>query len=168
MTDKTYISNKEVEKHCTSIGREMALDKWQPDYIVGITRGGLMPANLLSQLLSVPMYALNVSMRDNAGNAESNSWMAEDALNEMKILIVDDINDTGETLQWIMEDWERSNRPQSAEWDATWGKNVRFATVINNESSAFTEIAYSGTTINKAEHDTWVVFPWEDWWTAKP
>ena len=51
---------------------------WRPDYIVGLTRGGLIPAVWLSEYLDIPMHTLEVKLRDHS-NTESNLWMAEDA-----------------------------------------------------------------------------------------
>jgi hypoxanthine phosphoribosyltransferase len=85
-------------------------DRWVPDYVVGITRGGLTPANLISQYLDVPMETLKVSLREGSESCETNCWMQEDALANRNILIVDDINDSGATLNWIRDDWGQSVR----------------------------------------------------------
>ena len=46
-----------------------------------------------------------------------------------------------------------------------WSKNVRVAVLYDNESSrSELNIDYSAVTINKAAEDSWIVFPWEDWW----
>jgi xanthine phosphoribosyltransferase len=142
----------------------MNKDNWRPDYIVGLTRGGLVPANMLSQYLDIPMHTLKVSLRDDNFDPESNLWMAEDAYEGKNILVVDDINDTGATLNWIKEDWPSGCLPNDERWESTWGTNVRFAVLVDNQDSKFHNIDYSGIDINKAEEDVWVVFPWENWW----
>ena len=96
--------------------REMHHDSWTPDYIVGLTRGGLPLAVMLSHYLDKPMHALNASFRDNLTGPESNAWMAEDAfgydkIRKKDILIIDDINDSGHTLNWIIDDWQRRESP---------------------------------------------------------
>ena len=45
---KVYYIRKQVEGACLEIARQMSEHQWRPDYIVGLTRGGLVPANLLS------------------------------------------------------------------------------------------------------------------------
>ena len=180
---QVYYTHATVNTWLHNIMREMARDNWKPDYVVGLTRGGLVPAVMLSHYLSVPMNTLKVSLRDD-GDTESNLWMAEDALGHMteeeqilaaamccpkertKILIVDDINDTGSTLQWIKDDWQSSCMPNNPDWGSVWGNNVRVAVMVNNEASAFTA-DYAGININKNEEPQWSVFPWEEWWDSR-
>ena len=182
MSRKVFYKDSTVKGWVHEIIRSMAKDDWRPDYVVGLTRGGLVPALMLSQYLDVPMETLKVSFRDDNANPESNLWMAEDAFGYVpetdkvladfdyslcakKILIVDDINDTGATLHWIQEDWRSSCLPMHDRWEDVWGHNVRTAVLINNEASEFTDVDYAGLNINKMEDPIWCVFPWEDWWT---
>jgi hypoxanthine phosphoribosyltransferase len=168
---KIYYTWRQVEGACLEIARQLYQDDWRPDYIVGITRGGAIPAVLLSQHLDVPMNALKVSLRDSS-DTESNCWMAEDAYGYngdvgkqvcKNILIIDDINDTGSTIAWIKQDWQSSCLPNDNRWNCVWGHNVRFATLTNNIASKET-VDYSVWEVNKAEEDCWLVYPWEDFW----
>jgi len=160
--DHTNLTYKDVECLSQDILRQMTQDSWMPDYIVGITRGGLLPAVLISQYLNVPMETLKVSLRDDSREQEHNLWMPEDAAKGKNILIVDDINDSGATLNWIKEDW--SDSVASADWDNIWNTNVRVAVLINNGPSKFKRIDYSALEINKLEDPRWVNFPYEGWW----
>ena len=169
---KIYYTWSDVESQTQEILRQIALSDWRPDYVVGLTRGGLTPANLISQYLEVPMECLKVSLRD-GGQTESNCWMAEDAYgykstddqDPKRILIVDDINDSGATLNWIREDWQSSCMPDDTDrWDSIWGGTTRFAVMVNNEASDFKDVNYVGQSINKLEESIWCVFPWEEWW----
>ena len=117
---------------------------------------------MLSHYMGVPMETLKVSLRD--GDFSTNCWMADDAFSGKKILVVDDINDTGATLAWIQQDWRASSYPSDETWNKmVWHKNVRFAVLVNNTASP-AQVDYSGHEINKAEDDSWIVFPWENWW----
>ena len=164
-TPKKYYSLDQVQGFVLEIARRMQHDQWKPDYIVGITRGGLVPATLLSHYLNVRLETLNVSLRDKFGDMgpETNCWMAEDAFAKKNILIVDDINDSGAALKWIKEDWQSSCLPDNVNWNDVWHNNVRFAVLINNEASK-ADINYSSCDVNKSEKDEWFVFPWEEWW----
>jgi hypoxanthine phosphoribosyltransferase len=84
-----------------------------------------------------------------------------------KILIVDDINDEGSTLNWIKSDWAASTAGviDSSGWDDIWGITLRIAVLYDNESSRCElPISYSAVDINKSVEDQWIVFPWESWW----
>jgi xanthine phosphoribosyltransferase len=177
---KTYYSWKEVQGACLEIIRQINKDDWRPDYIVGISRGGLVPAVLISQYTGIPMKTLMVSLRD-GGDCVSDLGMAEDAFGYVmegarehehipykgsvakNILIVDDINDQGSTIAWIKKDWEAGCFPDNDRWDHVWGQNVRFATLTNNLASK-ESVDYSVWEVNKAEEDCWLVYPWEDFW----
>ena len=160
---KVYYTWEQVEGACLDIARQMSAHDWKPDYIVGITRGGLVPANLLSQYTGIKMCSLDVSLRD-GGDCVSNCGMAEDAYEGKKILIVDDINDQGSTVNWIKKDWQDSCHPSAIRWPNIWGDNVRFAFLTQNWSSTFREPDYYVWSVNKREEDCWLVYPWEDFW----
>ena len=168
--NKIYLTWRDVEHHTQEILRQICSDSWRPDYVVGLTRGGLVPANLISQYLGCRMETLKVSLRDDT-ECESNLWMAEDAFGHnmehpKNILIVDDINDTGATLNYIREDWPSGCFPDNPRWTEVWGSNVRVAVLVDNESSmSEIPVSYSAVDINKAEQDSWIVFPWESWWS---
>lgn len=178
--EKRKISWHEFQGLVGKICRDITNSGWRPDYIVGITRGGLLPAVMISQYFNVPCETLKVSLRDHGGEnpTESNLWMAEDAFGyenydpmasgngKKKILIVDDINDTGATINWILDDWPSGCLPDHENWKTVFGHNVKFATVFDNlASNAKVKMDYVGEEINKAERDVWIDFPFEDWWT---
>ena len=196
MTFKKYYSWQDVEHMVSDICRQITLSGWRPDYVVGITRGGNVPATMISQYFGCRCEALKVKLRDveDGESCESNCWMAEDAfgyeehqLNElqgdisasagedilqrdikgMNILIVDDINDTGATFNWIMDDWQSSCLPNNDRWDNVWGNNVRFAVLTDNLSSEFNHcVSYYADEVNKAEDPVWLVYSWEEWWKS--
>ena len=137
-----------------NIMRQVTIDLFRPDYVVGITRGGLVPALMISHYLNIPMHTLKVSLRSDPPDTESNSWMAEDAFGYVSpedqaiiksrwdpkkrknILIVDDINDSGATFDWIKQDWIGSCFPDEKEvWNSVWNHNVKFAVLVDNETS---------------------------------
>ncbi len=191
--NKLIINQHELKGLVSKICRDITISGWRPDYIVGITRGGLIPAVMISQYFNIPMHTLGVSLRDGSGG-ESNLWMAEDALGPnsrerfvenpvdvagileaasdllengtyKEILLVDDINDSGATFNWIMNDWPSGCFPEDPAWEEVWNNNVKFAVLVDNlASKCNVKMDFVGREINKAENDVWVDFPWEDWW----
>jgi len=179
--NKKHYNWEDVHKTAAHIALQMYKDNWRPDYIVGITRGGMPLAVILSHMLDIPCNALKVSLRDDDRESESNCWMAEDAFGYLQaydrdgifekstnhpdkkknILIVDDINDTGATFNWIKQDWQSGCLPDHPNWDTVWGQNVRFAVMTENLSSDFGEVRYYWDEVNKAEEDIWLVYPYE-------
>lgn len=183
--NKRIIKFKEFKTLVLKICNDIQRQHWRPDYIVGITRGGLLPAVMISHYLKVPMNTLNISLRDNKFEPESNLWMAEDAFGYVSvgdreftegdtsdislrknILIVDDINDSGETINWILNDWPSGCLPNDPAWKNIWNNNVKFAVVFDNlASKSKIAVDFCGEEINKAENDVWIEFPFEEWWT---
>ncbi len=152
MDTKRYVGWPTIDDYVNRVSFEMYKDNFRPDYIVGLTRGGLMPAVYMSHRLDIPMHALKVSLRDHI-DTDDNLWMQDDAREGKKILVLDDINDTGATLNWIVNDWKLNQTPQH---------NVKFAVLFDNLSSGFCqEVDYCATEIDKSEKDEWIVFPWE-------
>lgn len=192
--NKLILTNKNLKNLVVKICRDIGNSQWRPDYVVGINRGGLVPAVMISHYLNVPMKTLHVSLRD-GGECVSDCGMAEDALgypkqeryikdaenigaildatsnlleqgdNFKNILIVDDINDTGATFNWIIKDWPSICLSDDPDWEHVWNNNVKFAVLVDNlASKCSVGMDFVGMEINKAEKDVWVEFPYEAWW----
>ena len=171
MNTRNITWNK-FDRCVVEIAKQMYRENWKPDYIVGIGRGGLPLAVALSNHIDVPCYSVDISLRDHA-MTESNCWIPEDIVGysgpAKQVLVVDDINDTGATFKWLINDWQRSvpdtaiNRHGECKtWKQVFDdRSVRFATLVDNYASEFTDVNYSAISVNKTENDIWFVFPWE-------
>ena len=124
--------------------------KWQPDYIVAIARGGLVPSTYLSHMLGVPMKCITWQLRDGSIR-ESLPWHALEP--NSQILIVDDINDSGNTFSEILQDIREKNRVSAQKLK----QNVKTAALWERSSSKF-RVDFS---MNTTDTDNWITFPWE-------
>ena len=50
------------------------LGDWEPEAIVGLTRGGLIPAVQFSHMFNVKLYTLNISLRDGKAPSTKFDW----------------------------------------------------------------------------------------------
>ena len=74
-----------------------------PDIIIGIARGGLIPATILSYRFGAPLYLLNCQSFGSDGTRGKVQARISEELKQVlgrpqKVLLVDDIADTGQTL----------------------------------------------------------------------
>jgi xanthine phosphoribosyltransferase len=115
--------------------------------IVGIARGGLIPATILSQKLDLVLNVIHVSTYQGTRRTLEKSIQVEgwdQSYASSKILFVDDIMDTGNTWKAILE--------------RCTGTPVTLHTLCMKPHNLF-----SGWTNYrlKVPNDVWVRFPWE-------
>ena len=161
---KRYIDWYEYQGMVGELARQISLTEWRPELILGITRGGAPAAVMLSHYFDCKMVGLDVALRDtykHKHGPDRNHWANDDALDGHKILIVDDLNDSGATINWIVRDWDDIH----PKFKVRWGENVRFAVLLDNSASkSVITPSYCAETINKHEDPIWIVFPYEEWW----
>lgn len=115
-----------VDQQIDSIGEKLeSIEK--PQFITGVPRGGLIPAVLMSHKFEIPFIGL-----------EAAKTLPGDL--KKKVLVVDDIADSGNTLAQIQR------------------HNFITATLARRYSSSFSPL-FVGTDI---KDDHWLVFPWEN------
>jgi uncharacterized protein len=61
---KEILTWNDIEDYTNTLIIKIKMDNWIPDLIVGLTRGGLLPATMLSHAMGIEMTALDVSLRD--------------------------------------------------------------------------------------------------------
>ena len=122
-----------------------------PNLIISVTRGGAILGTTLSYCLDVPVVyfdpkkhiidSLELNPKDN-------------------ILIVDDINDTGFTLESINNQLIKAF---PSNLTVLRDKNIRvestrYLTIFNNKGSIF-EVDYFIRPLDKRKDDVWILFP---------
>lgn len=121
---------------------------FKPDVIVGVSRGGWPPARVLSDLLENPNLA-NARAEFYLGVAETKTepvltQPVSAAVAGKKVLIVDEVADTGKSLKLVREHIIRQGAVE-----------VKTATVYYKPWSIVKPDYYEKETVN------WIVFPWE-------
>jgi len=131
-----------------NLAEKIRKNGFKPDIIVGVSRGGWPPARVLSDLLDNPNLA-NVKAEFYLGVAETKgeptlTQPVSVAVAGKKVLIVDEIADTGKSLKLVKEHIIKEGAAE-----------VRVATVYYKPWSIILPDYY------EKETSCWVVFPWE-------
>lgn len=170
MGNKVYISTDEIKKNTVKLVNRIREDNWEPDLVIAVVRGGLIPAGYVSYYLDnkrVSVLSLHLYEGDQQvyKNLEEQEYQLQaDIQNILKrwspkrILIVDDLIDTGNTLklidmnfQTVVNYFKMINKKVDFEW--------RFG-VLYAESSNISKMrakVYSGA----EKPEGWLVFPWD-------
>lgn len=134
-----------------ALAQKVSDDDWQPDFIVGVGRGGLVPAVYISHQLDVPMLSIDHSAKLPGFADELLNKLAAMSAEGSNLLFVDDINDSGGTIDYLRNLLKDRG---------CLHENLRFAVLINNSRSmAATEFWVDE--IDREQDKRWFVFPWE-------
>ena len=145
-----YITHEDFLRDVEAVARAVEQAGWRPDFLVGIGRGGLVPAAYLSHRIDVPLLSVDHSSKV-SGFADELLVKLARLLGEGRcVLFVDDINDSGSTIAHL--------RDTVLSHGATEG--LRFAVLIDNSRSKAT-VDYRARTIDRSIDKDWFVFPWE-------
>lgn len=117
------------------------------DLIVGIKRGGVVPALHLSHALEKPMEVITWQTRDN-DIKEHNEVIKQAVLEGKHVVFVDDINDTGMSAGQIITAYG---------YDVVENPNITFAVMVEKVSSS----RVVDVSALRIDDPRWVIFPWE-------
>ena len=132
---------------------------WMPDLVVAVARGGLLPAGALSYALGTKSIGtLNVEFYTDIAETLPEPvvlppLMDTTALRGNKVLVVDDVADSGKTLQLVV-DLVSKHGVVSADEEVVEVSEVRSA-VIYEKSRSIVKPDY---VLKKT--DKWINFPW--------
>ena len=97
---------KKVDKIISKLESEIKFSKFYPDILVGVARDGLIPAKLLSDRFSNTDLKIVFCRRYYNGFSRENPKIQTEMLEDIKskkILLIDDVEDNGITIQKIRE-----------------------------------------------------------------
>ena len=151
--NKLWYSWDEIVRDMGVLCRDITVDHFEPDVIVGLSRGGLTPGVMLSHWLKKPFKPIKAALRD---HPEWENYLPKKS--DKRVLIIDDVCDSGETFTKMQEILVKNS---------TSGKcDVRFAVLWCNTEQPF-EPDYYVHEIEKFTTDTWITFAWEEWWNPQ-
>lgn len=144
--EKTIITWRKVLSLCAKISVKLK-DKYPNalDYnIIGLSRGGLIPAVILSNMLNIrKVYALGLRSYKDQEKSDTEIYQIPDLTSMSKIILIDDISDTGESFKQTNE--------------MLVGKDVITVSLFLKDKTKFIPNVYG----KKVKNEQWVVFPWE-------
>lgn len=144
------ITKDDFFKAISCLHQQIRNSKTTFDFVVGISRGGLIPGVVLSHRLEIPFRAVEWSLRDSHRKYIPPDIVV-DAWEGKQILFVDDIVDSGETFITIRNKFGDSF------------KNIKVACIVYNKEQQLVVPDFWYNTIDRTEDDDWVNF----WWEAK-
>jgi len=136
------------------LAEKVRRSNYKPDLIVGISRGGWPPARVISDLLENPNIAnIKAEFYLDLGRTSEEPVITQTIsapINGKKVLLVDDVADTGKTLKLVHDKLIEDG-----------AENVKVATLYYKPWSVFRPDFYM------VETNAWIVFPWERYETIK-
>jgi len=140
---------EDILSMCKDLAPQIKL--FRPSCILAIGYGGIFPAALIGKELGLPIHVLRVSCYDNS--CERTNVTLLDAKyssklisSDMHVVVVDDVADTGATLDIVYQHLLSIGIPE---------KNIEFCTVHLKKTSKVTPRWYAAIT------DKWILYPWE-------
>ena len=131
----------EYKKDLNTLVKQIQRKKVKYDFVLGVERGGLIPAVHLSHRLGIPLKTLSWSSQLKDGSMLT--WFI---LRNKKILLVDDIVDSGKTFLEIFGKY----------WDMDTA-----VLIYNNINESKIKPDYYGRMINRIDTPEWFDFWWE-------
>lgn len=150
MTDKIHYTYDQIHHRMKRLVKKI---NFKPDYIVAIGGGGLVPGRILRTYLNVPVLVVTLESYsgENKGTIVRRQWLDEDQIRDKRILIVDDLNDTGSTLVYCVNEMRKAGVADVA------------VAVIHHKTKEREKLLDSSIPYYVGEHveDRWIVYPWE-------
>lgn len=145
----TILTYEDVEKITDELALKIKESGFKPDYIVGITTGGLIPLYFMARKLDNIHNILTVSVHSYDKDKKEDLkiiYLPEIDLSNKKVLLVDDIVGTGDTLKEISNIFIDKYKVGEL-------KTVTLAAIKGNQCYP----DFYGI----EEQDDWVMFPWD-------
>lgn len=141
-----------IQNYCEALVYQCFLQEKKFDAIIGIGRGGLIPAVILSHSLKVSLWPVMWQTRDGDVNSVSSIEHLVMSLDDnSKVLLVDDISDTGVTMSQVT----LALNTVSKNLNKTL--NIETLTLFIKSKTKFVPHYW----FDEINDDEWVYFPWD-------
>ncbi|AEI37476.1 phosphoribosyltransferase [Zymomonas mobilis] len=147
----THINNEVFISDVKAVAEQVVQAGEQPHFVVGVGRGGLVPAVYLSHRLNVPMLSVDHSSKLFDFADELLLKLAKLTLDGHKLLFIDDINDSGGTILYLREAMNKNGAVND---------NIRFAVLLDNIRSK-ARVDFTARNMDRNIDKSWLIFPWE-------
>ncbi|MBN1429946.1 MAG: hypothetical protein JXB07_16370 [Anaerolineae bacterium] len=100
-----------MDFHGLCKGLVQAVASWQPEIILAVSRAGYYPGTLMAHILRIEVYPVRLSrrVRDVVAYRQPQwSIRPPEAIKGKRVLVVDEISSTGETLQMVKAEAEKT------------------------------------------------------------
>lgn len=142
-----YLSFESIVYSCDYLVQAIKTDGIQFDAIIGLSRGGLIPAVIFSHKLDVVLVPASYSSKEGNGDDKNHPNMLPVKMNST-LLIVDDICDGGHTMKEVVEFYEDINK-----------NNKVYSAVLHFKETSVHEPTYFAYPL--AADAGWIIYPWE-------
>ena len=146
--DIEVLSWNDIYRHSIKLAEKMLDENYIPDVVVGVMRGGWVPARIVIDLLDVKTLAtLEIKFYKGIGETREKPVITQPLVvnvRDKNVLVVDDVVDTGKSMS-VAVDAIRLYGP----------KKIKTASIALKPWSIFSPDYYSYVT------SSWIVFPWE-------
>jgi hypoxanthine phosphoribosyltransferase len=143
------ISWGEVERLCQRLATQIKCSGYQPDIVIAIARGGYVPARLICDYLDLmPLTSIKIEHYLAGSSKQEQAVIRYPLCTDIKdknVLLVDDVNDSGDTLRVAAEHLQSFDPRQ-----------VRIAVMHNKVVSDFGVDYYA----RKVVKWRWLIYPW--------
>lgn len=128
------------------------------DYLLAISRGGLVPGVVLSHKLNIPyLVPITWSSEEHPKILKCyNAWIPQEISRGKRVLLVDDILDSGLTIASLGEEWIKmcvSNKEVD--------KNVSVAVLLYNQDLNLMIKPFYGMSFSRRKFRKYINFWWE-------
>ena len=150
---KAYYSWDDVNDMMADITQQMATKMLKPHVVLGPGRGGFPIGVMMSHYVDIPFHGFEWQTRD--GEVQNSNQLRQllSKYNGKRVVIIDDINDTGTTLKGIHDIVVMEGMTD----------NVKYVSLFEKLSSEFS-VDISAKELDEEEEKQWIVFPYEEWW----